>query len=66
MTGMLSLKFYKKTAIVLENQALYTYNSHTRHHLGRMTRRTKVLSKKEFYGVQINQALVCAYDIRNF
>ncbi|ETZ07707.1 insertion element IS1 protein InsB [Holospora obtusa F1] len=40
-------------------------HSNTRHHLERMTRRTKVVSKKEFYGVRINQALVCAYDTRN-
>ncbi|ETZ06723.1 hypothetical protein P618_201129 [Holospora obtusa F1] len=49
MIGMLSLKFYQKTAIVLKNQELYRAdNSNTRHHLGRMTRPTKVVSKKEF------------------
>ncbi|WP_275574320.1 hypothetical protein [Holospora obtusa] len=35
------------------------------HHLGRMTRHTKVVSKKESYGTRINQALVCDYDTRN-
>ncbi|WP_156918941.1 hypothetical protein [Holospora obtusa] len=50
MTGMLSLKFYQKIAIVLKNQAcsIEQDRSNTKHHLRRMTRRTKVVSKKEF------------------
>ncbi|MDR2606024.1 MAG: hypothetical protein LBC38_01930, partial [Oscillospiraceae bacterium] len=32
-------------------------NSNTRHHLGRFTRRTKVVSKKEFMVDFVNQTL---------
>ncbi|WP_339042335.1 IS1 family transposase [Candidatus Lariskella endosymbiont of Hedychridium roseum] len=40
-------------------------NSNTRHHLCRMTRRTKIVSKKRVNGIRIHQALVRSYYYTN-
>ncbi|ETZ06934.1 hypothetical protein P618_200907 [Holospora obtusa F1] len=68
MTGMLSLKSLPKNRHSIGKSGTVCIeqdNGNTKHHLGRMTRSTKVVSKKEIYGIRINQALVCAYDTRN-
>ncbi|ETZ07183.1 hypothetical protein P618_200640 [Holospora obtusa F1] len=68
MTGMLFLKSLPKNRHSIGKSGTVCIeqdHSNTRHHLGRMTRRTKVVSKKGIYGIRINQALVC-YDTKNF